>query len=110
MRQWFWSYPASGGNARGRLVQVGRLGHRLGGNASDEFLNMAGSWGCPHEINGLCHKVGGQTCDPGMKGCVLYGRYVFANPAKNARIVQKQGRRDEVAVAPGSKISNDSKE
>lgn len=92
------------------MVQVGRLGHRLGGNASDEFLNMAGSWGCPHEINGLCHKVGGQTCDPGMKGCVLYGRYVFANPAKNARIVQKQGRRDEVAVAPGSKTSNNSKE
>jgi len=45
-----------------------------------------------------------------MKGCVLYGRYVFANPAKNARIQQKQARGNEVAVAPGSKTSNDSKE
>jgi hypothetical protein len=27
---------------------------------------MAGSWGCPHEINGLCQKVNGLTCDPGM--------------------------------------------
>ena len=41
------------------------------------------SWGCPHELNGLCLKVNKLPCDPGMKGCVLYGRFVFSNPAKN---------------------------
>lgn len=42
-----------------------------------------GSWGCPHEFKGVCLKVKELPCDPGMKGCVLYGRVVFSNPAKN---------------------------
>ncbi len=41
------------------------------------------SWGCPHEVNGVCQKVNGLPCDPGMRGCTLYGRFVFSNPAKN---------------------------
>jgi hypothetical protein len=41
------------------------------------------SWGCPHEANGACHKVAMLPCDPGMRGCVLYGRFVFSNPTKN---------------------------
>lgn len=53
---------------------------------------MAGGWGCPHEANDICTKVNGLPCDPGMKGCVLYGRYVFANEDKNARLRQKQAR------------------
>lgn len=71
---------------------------------------MAGSWGCPHEINGLCHKVNGLTCDPGMKGCVLYGRFVFASPGKNERILQKQARREAIAAAPASKGKSDAEE
>jgi hypothetical protein len=42
-----------------------------------------GSWGCPHEANGVCQRVNQLPCDPGMRGCVLYGRFVFSNPAKN---------------------------
>jgi hypothetical protein len=53
---------------------------------------MAGSWGCPHESNGVCQKVNRLPCDPGMKGCVLYGRYVFANAEKNERLREKQAR------------------
>ncbi len=41
------------------------------------------SWGCPHEIDGACQRVNQAPCDPGMRGCVLYGRFVFADPAKN---------------------------
>jgi hypothetical protein len=41
------------------------------------------SWGCPHEANGVCQKVNELPCDPGMKGCVLFGRFTFSNPAKN---------------------------
>jgi hypothetical protein len=44
-----------------------------------------GSWGCPHEVNGACLHVKSVPCDPGMKGCVLYGRVTFSNPAKNPR-------------------------
>jgi hypothetical protein len=44
---------------------------------------MSGSWGCPHEVNGRCQRVLNRPCDPGMKGCVLFGRFTFSDPAKN---------------------------
>ncbi|MFA7267953.1 MAG: hypothetical protein WC073_01285 [Sterolibacterium sp.] len=51
---------------------------------------MAGAWGCPHESDDVCTKVNNLPCDPGMKGCVLHGRYVFSNEDKNVRLRQKQ--------------------
>ncbi len=42
-----------------------------------------GGWGCPHQVDGKCMKINGVPCDPGMKGCVLFGRFVFANEDKN---------------------------
>jgi hypothetical protein len=51
-----------------------------------------GGWSCPHELQGLCSKVNGLKCDPGMKGCELYGRYVFFDARKNERLEQKKAR------------------
>lgn len=65
---------------------------------------MGGSWGCPHEADDRCSKVGNLPCDPGMKGCVLAGRFVFANDDKNQRLRQKQAR--EAAPAPGTEDSS----
>jgi hypothetical protein len=42
-----------------------------------------GGWGCPHEVDGKCQRVNNIPCDLGMKGCVLFGRFHFADPAKN---------------------------
>ncbi len=42
-------------------------------------------WGCPNEVQGKCLRVKGRACDPGMKGCVLHGRFVFSNPDKNPK-------------------------
>ncbi len=42
-----------------------------------------GGWGCPHEIKGKCDKVLQRPCDPGMKGCILAGRFVFNDEGKN---------------------------
>lgn len=42
------------------------------------------SWSCPHDDNGVCMRVSGAVCDPGMRGCVLHGKYVFANQDPNA--------------------------
>ncbi len=53
---------------------------------------MAGSWGCPHEVNDTCTKIQNLPCDPGMKGCVLAGRFVFANEDKNERLREKKTR------------------
>ena len=29
------------------------------------------SWGCPHEIHGVCQRVRAAQCDPGLLGCVV---------------------------------------
>lgn len=51
------------------------------------------SWGCPHEIEGKCTRINNLPCDPGMKGCVLAGRYVFTSSEdKNKRLREKQAR------------------
>lgn len=71
---------------------------------------MAGSWGCPHEIDGQCHKVVGQACNPGMKGCVLFGRYVFASAEKNQRLLQKQARRSDGSTTQATKPDDKTQE
>jgi len=70
---------------------------------------MSGSWGCPHELNGLCTKVNNLPCDPGMKGCVLYGRFVFANDEKNERLRQKQARSSAAGARPDAGAGEDAK-
>ena len=52
----------------------------------------AGGWGCPHEVDGRCSKIRDLPCDPGMKGCELYGRYAFFDASKNTRIDEKRAR------------------
>ncbi len=42
-----------------------------------------GAWGCPHEARGQCGRIKGLACDPGMKGCILFGRFVWSVEAKN---------------------------
>jgi len=55
-----------------------------------------GSWGCPHELNGACQKVNQLPCEPGRRGCVLYGRFVFSNPTKNRPVKPYAGAKTEV--------------
>jgi hypothetical protein len=35
------------------------------------------SWSCRYESDGICRKVDGALCRPGMKGCVLVGKVKF---------------------------------
>ena len=64
----------------------------------------AGGWGCPHEVNGTCSKINDLPCDPGMKGCELYGRYTFFDGSKNERLLQKKARAATAAAVdkPGT--------
>lgn len=41
------------------------------------------AWSCPHDIDGVCQRVAGAACDPGMRGCVLHGKVVFAKDEMN---------------------------
>jgi hypothetical protein len=45
-----------------------------------------------------------------MKGCVLYGRFVFANDEKNERLRQKRARSDGTAAGLDTGASHDAKE
>jgi len=40
------------------------------------------SWGYPHDDKGQNQQVPGETCDPGMKGRALFGRFVFSTDEK----------------------------
>ena len=64
---------------------------------------MAGGWGCPHEAGGHCNKVAGKPCDPGMKGCVLAGRFAFFNEDKNKRLREKQAREAQGRSLPDNR-------
>jgi len=37
-------------------------------------------WTCSHQVGNLCDLLD-RPCEPGMKGCTLYGKAVFADPA-----------------------------
>ena len=56
-------------------------------------------WGCPHEVDCKCQKVLNLPCDIGMKGCVLAGRFRFADPSKNR--TRKKGQDDTPEPASG---------
>lgn len=51
---------------------------------------MSSAWGCPHEVDGLCMKVKQKPCNPGMKGCILYGRFTFSDPEKNSPAIKRK--------------------
>lgn len=55
-------------------------------------------WGCVHEVEGACSRVAGRPCDPGMKGCILAGRFRFSNEEKN-RPPRRQPNADTTAKA-----------
>lgn len=53
------------------------------------------SWSCPHDNYGVCTRVNGAVCDPGMRGCVLHGRYVFARDGDGPRKPVPAPRQEE---------------
>jgi hypothetical protein len=54
---------------------------------------MSSGWGCPHDAGGECQRVPNRRCDPGMKGCVLAGRFIFSDSGKNTAAAKKRKSR-----------------
>lgn len=67
---------------------------------------MAGSWGCPHEVDDRCTKINNLPCTPGMKGCELAGRFRFADESKNERYWEKRAREKAAADLAARKPDN----
>lgn len=51
---------------------------RLQGSVRSRTISFMSSWSCPHDLDGVCQHVRGARCDPGMRGCILHGRFRFA--------------------------------
>ncbi len=66
------------------------------------------SWGCPHELDGKCTHVNNVPCDPGMKGCVLFGRFVWADESKNRSDRARSGNEPQTVLEAKAKDSKDS--
>jgi hypothetical protein len=41
------------------------------------YTRRVSTWSCRHELNGICQRVDGAYCRPGMKGCVLGSKVKF---------------------------------
>jgi len=66
-------------------------------------VDNMGGWGCPHEADGKCQRVQDRPCDPGMKGCILAGRFVFSDAAKNTARALRKTRSGPAAAPPKSR-------
>ncbi len=60
-------------------------------------------WGCPHEAGGICQRVENRPCDPGMKGCVLAGRFIFSDESKNTHRALRDKGGKRIASGRGRK-------
>ena len=47
-------------------------------------------WGCPHEVDRKCQRVKDKKCEPGMKGCILAGRFIFSDKSKNTNAAKRK--------------------
>jgi len=57
---------------------------------------MSSGWGCSHLSQDRCNLLQ-KKCDPGDKGCVLYGKVLFSNPdsPSNEKYKKKQRKRKD---------------
>jgi len=58
------------------------------------------AWSCPHDVDGICQQVAGARCDPGMRGCVLYGKVRFAGDERG--LPRKPVRAEPVDTPPAA--------
>ncbi len=54
---------------------------------------LMSGWGCSYQKGELCELLK-KPCDPGDKGCVLYGKAVFSSPSTPSNEALK--RREEL--------------
>lgn len=67
------------------------------------------AWSCPHDLDGVCQRVSGAVCAPGMRGCVLEGKVRFARdesnqPRKPVKAAPAPARSTKPAAAPKRRL------
>lgn len=61
---------------------------------------MSSGWTCSYQVGDKCDLLQ-KTCDPGDKGCTLYGKAVFSNPENPSneavrRREERKKKQDEI--------------
>ncbi|WP_353661350.1 hypothetical protein [Hydrogenimonas sp. SS33] len=53
-------------------------------------------WTCSHQVGSLCDLLN-RPCEPGIKGCTLYGKALFADPAtpSNEAVARREAMRKQ---------------
>jgi hypothetical protein len=90
-------------------IQAGRARVQPGGDTEGLWAratDMAGGWGCPTGVDDRCTKINDLPCDPGMKGCVLAGRFRFADDDTNQRLKEKKAREEAEKPADPTDTGN----
>lgn len=65
---------------------------------------MRSAWTCSHQIDDKCNLLD-KPCDPGDKGCVLYGKALFSNPNNPSNEALRR-REDRKAESQEEEIGN----
>lgn len=63
------------------------------------------AWSCPYDLDGICQRVQGARCEPGMRGCTLEGKVRFADESRNTprKPVRAEPARKSAAPAPAKR-------
>jgi hypothetical protein len=54
-------------------------------NHCPDSRGISVQFGLEYALDGICQRVQGAICDPGMRGCVLEGKVRFASEDSNAK-------------------------
>ncbi|KAA3652492.1 MAG: hypothetical protein DWQ11_11465 [Proteobacteria bacterium] len=70
---------------------------------------MTSAWSCPHDLDGICQRVRGARCSPGMRGCELEGKVRFARdemnlPRKPVKASVPAPEKERAAPAPKRRL------
>jgi hypothetical protein len=66
---------------------------------------MSTAWGCSHLRDDYCDLLK-KVCDPGDKGCVLYGKALFSNPESPSSLSFEKKREKERQQAIQDELDN----
>ncbi len=59
---------------------------------------MGTAWGCSHMVGDLCVLLS-KPCNPGDKGCTLYGKAVFADTQTPSNVAVQRREKSRIAQA-----------
>lgn len=59
-------------------------------------------WSCRFDVNGICDRVDGAYCRPGMKGCILQGQVTFHDGVVPLPVWPEGQLRNRTTDGPGS--------